>query len=69
MDVVAVFRGDWSLPRPAQLPLHGVLSEALSLAPAARLCLPQLPEGVHRSVIGEDIDLFFSVLHERVCLH
>lgn len=47
MDVVAVFRGDWSLPRPAQLPLHGVLSEALSLAPAARLCLPQLPEGVH----------------------
>lgn len=47
MDIVAVVGGDRSLPRPAQLPVHGVLSETLRLAAAARLCLPQLPEGAN----------------------
>lgn len=45
MDVVAVVRSDRPLPRPAQLPVHGVLSETLGLAAAERLRLPQLPEG------------------------
>lgn len=45
VDVVAVVRGDRSLPWPAELPLHSVLSETLRLAAAERLCLPQLPKG------------------------
>lgn len=45
VDVVAVVRGDRPLPRPAQLPLHSMLSETLGLAAAERLRLPQLPKG------------------------
>lgn len=48
MDVVALSRGHRSLARPPQLPLHGLLSEALSLAAAERLGLPQLPEGAEQ---------------------
>lgn len=45
MDVIAVVGGDRPLPGQTQLPLHGVLSETLRLAAAARLRLPQLAEG------------------------
>lgn len=48
MDVVALSRGHRSLARPPQLPLHGLLSEALRLAAAERLGLPQLPEGAEQ---------------------
>lgn len=47
MDIIALFRGHRSLPRPTQLPLHSMLSETLSLAAAERLRLPQLPKGEH----------------------
>lgn len=45
MDLVTLSGGHRSLARPPQLPLHGLLSEALRLAAAERLSLPQLPEG------------------------
>lgn len=45
LDVVAVHGSYRPLPRPAQLPLHGMWSETLRLAAAERLCLPQFPEG------------------------
>lgn len=48
MDVVTFSGGHRSLARPPQLPLHGLLSEALGLAAAERLGLSQLPEGADR---------------------
>ena len=45
MDVVSVAGCDWSLARPPQLPLYGLLPQALGVAPAERLCLPQLTQG------------------------
>lgn len=67
MDVVAVVGGDRSLPRPAQLPLHSVLSETLRLAAAERLRLPQLPEGKHTrlKLIRENWKLIFVLSVSR----
>lgn len=65
MDVVAVVRRDRPLPRPTQLPVHSVLPEALRLAAAERLRLPQLPKGKHtKSVVRDGVGTDFCLTRQ-----
>lgn len=65
MDVVAVVRRDRPLPRPTQLPVHSVLPEALRLAAAERLRLPQLPKGKHtKSVVRDGVGSDFCLTRQ-----
>lgn len=65
MDVVAVVRCDWPLPRPTQLPVHSVLPETLRLAAAERLRLPQLPKGKHtKSVVRDGVGTDFCLTRQ-----
>lgn len=67
MDVVAVVRRDRPLPRPTQLPVHSVLPEALRLAAAERLRLPQLPKGKHtKSVVRDGVGTDFCLTRQTL---
>ena len=62
MDVVAIFRGDRSLPWPPQLPIHRVLSETLRLAAAERLGFPQLAKGLYAHFKTQNVCWFLCPL-------